>query len=226
MIFLTNGCYIPFACTQMRDKAGYLYIYIYIYMHVFCTALFVAEYCVHISCSKAFDVLADKIWHDLYVGCFLVSSRVVFRRQPIWISMKPLAPFLHTYFGGLTLALLGISVPVAQVAPASTGNTTPVVDSISITVKSNSDIPTLTCHPPRLIASEKSYRCSHVPSRTLGLEQTPILPCIPCLVAHTARVHHRRVHHPRTNAVDSNPLWCMVHRHCSCHVLSCLVSLD
>jgi hypothetical protein len=31
-----------------------------------------------------------------------------------------------SYFGGLILALLGTSLPVAHVAPASTGNITPV----------------------------------------------------------------------------------------------------
>jgi len=35
------------------------------------------------------------------------------------------------YFGGLMLALFGTSLPVAQVAPASTGNITPVVDFVS-----------------------------------------------------------------------------------------------
>lgn len=121
------------------------------------------------------------------------------------------------------LALFGTSVAVAHVEPAF----------VSTAINPYSPLlPSLTCvywqyhacHPPRLVASEKPHRCSHVPSRTLGLQQTPVLPCFSCFVAHTTRVHHRRVYHSRTNAIDSDSLWCMMHSHGSCHVLSQLVS--
>lgn len=124
-----------------------------------------------------------------------------------------------SYFGGLILALLGTSLPVAQVAPASTGSITP--DQFSQQdIQPNKGPKYHTCHPSRLISRQKSHSSTHVPSCPLRLQKTTILPRLSRLLSHTTSIHHRRIHHPRTNAIDPNPLRRMMHSHPPCHILS------
>lgn len=166
-----------------------------------------------------------------FVSCSLVfvctSCRGCAARREAPLRMA-CVDFSNTmsYFGGLILALLGTSLPVAQVAPASTGNITPVGS-----VPSACDPDPVfgidrdhTCHPSRLISRQKPHSSTNIPACPLCLQQTAILPRLPRFLGHTTRIHHRRVHHTRTNAIDSDTLRRMMHSHPPCHILSNSVS--